>query len=68
LSVSKKLSSIKLLDSKGVKYQLIELTNKAITIKEVIKFSKDEINPNEICKTIILNSKKRKNRSSLKRR
>jgi prolyl-tRNA editing enzyme YbaK/EbsC (Cys-tRNA(Pro) deacylase) len=57
LPVSKKFSSINLLESKGIKYRLICLTKKAITVEDVIKFSKEELNPDEICKTILLNSK-----------
>jgi prolyl-tRNA editing enzyme YbaK/EbsC (Cys-tRNA(Pro) deacylase) len=58
LPVSKKFSSINLLESKGIKYRLICLTKKAITVEDVIEFSKEELNPDEICKTILLNSKK----------
>jgi prolyl-tRNA editing enzyme YbaK/EbsC (Cys-tRNA(Pro) deacylase) len=47
-----------LLDSKGIKYRLIGLTKKAITVEDVIEYSKEELNPDEICKTIILKSKK----------
>ena len=55
----KKISSTTLLDSRGIQYRLISLTKKAITVKDVIEFSKEELNPDEICKTIILNSQKR---------
>lgn len=55
----KKISSTTLLDSRGIQYRLISLTKKAITVKDVIEFSKEELNPDEICKTIILNSQKK---------
>ena len=52
-----KLRSIEILESKGIDYRLIELENKALSIKDVIKFSKEKINENEICKTMILKDK-----------
>ncbi len=52
-----KLRSIEVLESKGIDYRLIELEEKALSINDVIKFSKEEINVNEICKTMIFTDK-----------
>lgn len=52
------MESTNILDKKGIKYKLIELEDKAISCDDVIKFSKEEINPDEICKTIIVKDKK----------
>jgi len=45
---------IKKLEDKGIEYNLIRLKDKAMTVQDVIKFSDVKINPNEICKTLIL--------------
>lgn len=52
------LESQKILKNKKINYKLIELSDKAISFQDVIKYSKDEINPNEICKTIIIKDQK----------
>ncbi len=44
----------KLLTDKGVRYRLIELSKPALTVREVIEFSKEPIEHKEICKTIIV--------------
>ena len=44
---------------KGLDYRIIELQDKAITVEDVIRYSKEDINPEEICKTILVKSKKR---------
>ena len=49
-----KLRSAEVLDSKGIEYRLIELEERALSIADVIRFSKAEINVDEICKTMIL--------------
>jgi hypothetical protein len=49
-----KLRSEEVLDSKGVDYRLMELEERALSIEDVIRYSKDEINVDEICKTMIL--------------
>ena len=49
-----KLRSAEVLDSKGIEYRLIELEERALSIEDVIRFSKEEINVDEICKTMIL--------------
>lgn len=43
-----------ILDSKGIEYRLIEFEERALSIEDVIRFSKEEINVDEICKTMIL--------------
>jgi prolyl-tRNA editing enzyme YbaK/EbsC (Cys-tRNA(Pro) deacylase) len=53
-----KLQVEKILDERQVKYRLIKLTRKAYTVDDVIKYSDEEINSDEICKTIILRGKK----------
>lgn len=49
-----KLRSAEVLDSHGVDYRLIELEERALSIEDVIRFSKEEIDVDEICKTMIL--------------
>lgn len=51
-----------ILEQKKIPYRLIELENGAFTVDDVVKFSKGDIDPSEICKTIILKGKKSKNR------
>jgi prolyl-tRNA editing enzyme YbaK/EbsC (Cys-tRNA(Pro) deacylase) len=46
-----------ILDSKNIPYRIIELKDKAISINDVIKYSKEEINSEEICKTILVKQK-----------
>lgn len=46
-----------ILDGAGVEYRVMELTDRAVSVDDVIQFSKGEINPGEICKTIIVKSK-----------
>jgi len=48
------LASAKLLEEKGVDYRLIELTGRAVTVEDVVRHAKDGVDPDEICKTIIL--------------
>ena len=45
------------LQEAGVEYRLIELDDRAISVEDVVAYSKNEINPNEICKTILVKSK-----------
>jgi prolyl-tRNA editing enzyme YbaK/EbsC (Cys-tRNA(Pro) deacylase) len=49
--------SEKVLKERGVSYKLIELSDRALTVPDVIKFSKGDILPEEICKTIIVKDK-----------
>lgn len=53
-----KLKVEELLDSKGIKYRLIKLSDVAYTVDDVINNSDGTINPKEICKTIIIVGKK----------
>lgn len=48
----------KILREKGIDFKLIKLSQKAYTVDDVKKFSNEEVNPVEICKTIILAGKK----------
>ena len=46
-----------ILDGAGVEYRVMELTDRAVSVDDVVRFSKDDINPDEICKTILVKSK-----------
>ncbi len=46
-----------ILDEAGVEYRIMELTDRAVSVDDVVRLSKGEINPGEICKTIIVKSK-----------
>ena len=46
-----------ILDGAGVEYRIRELTDRAVSVDDVVRFSKGEINPDEICKTILVKSK-----------
>jgi prolyl-tRNA editing enzyme YbaK/EbsC (Cys-tRNA(Pro) deacylase) len=46
-----------ILDGAGVEYRVMKLTDRAVSVDDVIQFSKGEINPSEICKTIIVKAK-----------
>lgn len=48
------LESARVLKERGVGYRVIELKDRAISVEDVIRFSKEEIRPEEICKTIII--------------
>ncbi len=48
------LKSVRILEEKGVEYRLIELECRAISVSDVIRYSKEQVRPEEICKTIIL--------------
>jgi len=48
------LASAKLLEEKGVDYRVVELTERAVTVEDVVRYAKHTIDPDEICKTIIL--------------
>ena len=49
-----RLKSAEILGDKGIEYRLIELKERALSIEDVIRFSKAAINIDEICKTMIL--------------
>lgn len=42
----------------GIMYRIIELKERAISVDDVIEYSKEPINPDEICKTILIKQKK----------
>ena len=46
-----------ILEKKGVSYRIIELEERAISVADVIEYSKEDINPDEICKTILVKQK-----------
>jgi prolyl-tRNA editing enzyme YbaK/EbsC (Cys-tRNA(Pro) deacylase) len=56
-SVGMELASAKLLEEKGVDYRLIELTDRAVTVEDVVRYVKHGVDRDEICKTIILKDK-----------
>ena len=41
----------------GLEYRVIKLSDRAITVEDVVRYSKEDINPEEICKTILVKSK-----------
>lgn len=47
-----------LLIEADIKYRIIELVNRAISVDDVIEYSKEPINSDEICKTILVRRKK----------
>ena len=46
-----------ILEGAGVEYRVMELTDRAVSVEDVVRFSKEDINPGKICKTIIVKSK-----------
>ena len=46
-----------ILDGAGVEYRVMELTDRAVSVDDVVRLFKGEINPDEICKTILVKSK-----------
>jgi prolyl-tRNA editing enzyme YbaK/EbsC (Cys-tRNA(Pro) deacylase) len=46
--------SARLLDDLGVEYRIIRLKGRAVTTQDVIDKAEGELNPTEICKTIIV--------------
>src|SRR4030042_4333638 len=44
----------RLLTEKGIKYRLIEMTGRAMTVADVARYSKGDVNVEEICKTVIM--------------
>lgn len=52
-----KLRVEEILQKAGVEYRLIELVDRAISVEDVVAYSKEEIDPDEICKTILVKSK-----------
>ncbi len=50
----KELASVKALRGKGVDLILIELSQRAVSVEDVVRYSTSEITVDEICKTILL--------------
>ena len=48
------LKAIHRLEEVGVEYRLIELSNRAYTVSDVVRFSEGKLKIDEICKTIIM--------------
>jgi len=46
-----------ILEAKKIPYRIIELEDRAISVQDVIEYSKEDINPEEICKTILVKRK-----------
>jgi prolyl-tRNA editing enzyme YbaK/EbsC (Cys-tRNA(Pro) deacylase) len=46
-----------ILGAKNIPYRIIELKDRAITVSDVIEHSVEDINPDEICKTIVVKQK-----------
>ncbi|MFH1179949.1 MAG: YbaK/EbsC family protein [Candidatus Bathyarchaeota archaeon] len=46
-----------ILGAKNIPYRIIELKDRAITVSDVIEHSVEDINPDEICKTILVKQK-----------
>ena len=44
---------VKELETKNIEFRLVKLTGKAMTVKDVIKFSNGNLKVDEICKTVI---------------
>lgn len=52
----------KILEKKGILFRLISLEQRAYTVADVVRYSKGDIVPEEICKTILLYGTKTKNK------
>ena len=48
------LDSARVLQRKGVEFRLIELSQRAVSVEDVVRYSVSEIAVDEICKTILL--------------
>ncbi len=48
------LDSVKALRVKGVDFRLIELSQRAVSVEDVVRYSVSEIAVDEVCKTILL--------------
>jgi Cys-tRNA(Pro)/Cys-tRNA(Cys) deacylase len=59
--MNNKLKQItKKLEEMEIEYNLIKLKDRAMTVQQVIEFSDKDINPDEICKTLVLKDKQDK--------
>ena len=52
----RELESVNVLRAKGVGFRLIELSQRAVSVEDVVRYSVKEIAVDEICKTILLKS------------
>ena len=52
----RELESVNVLRRKGVGFRLIELSHRAVSVEDVVRYSVSEIAVDEICKTILLKS------------
>jgi len=48
----------KLLRDKKIEYRLIKLSQNAYTVDDVVRYSEENVNPDKICKTIVLRGRK----------
>ena len=48
------LEAERILRERGIPYRLIELTDRAMTVADVARYSKGDIKVDEICKTVIM--------------
>lgn len=48
------LEAERVLLEKGIPYRLIELTDRAMTVADVLRFSKGDFSAEEVCKTVIM--------------
>jgi prolyl-tRNA synthetase len=48
------LEAERILREKGIPYRLIDLTDRAMTVADVIRFSKGDFPAEEVCKTVIM--------------
>lgn len=55
----------KILKAKQVEYRLIKLSQPAFTVDDVVNYSQGMINPDDICKTIILRGKKSNRKTAI---
>jgi prolyl-tRNA editing enzyme YbaK/EbsC (Cys-tRNA(Pro) deacylase) len=48
------LEAERILREKGIPYRLIDLTDRAMTVADVLRFSKGDFPAEEVCKTVIM--------------
>jgi prolyl-tRNA editing enzyme YbaK/EbsC (Cys-tRNA(Pro) deacylase) len=48
------LEAERILQERGIPYRLIDLTDRAMTVADVARYSKGDIKVDEICKTVIM--------------
>lgn len=52
----RELESVEALRRKGIGFRLIELSDRAVSVEDVVRYSLSEIAVDEICKTILMKS------------